>query len=129
MKPMKPEVRKLLLDKYTTMLQRWVTDFGEPSTLGRFYLSTDFHMFTSESCYAIHDKLVAHKLITKGVKHDHEHSCCYYYFRTRKAANTFCAKLAEFMVKRFEVAAHYMLNLNEFAHEFDDILLDNAKQM
>lgn len=67
-----------------------------------YWISTDFgrEFPRRMSCYAIADIIRKGKVVMKGTLEDHEHSCCYYNFKTKLAAERFAKRLARFIFNR-----------------------------
>jgi len=96
-------------------LHSWVDDYRKDfdlRKLGAFAISGDFGDYFPHymNCYEIHELLKKHGVARKKTKHDHEHSCLYYYFNTMKAVEGFIQRFTKFVVKRKEIAEQYGLN-------------------
>lgn len=68
-----------------------MTDFGD-----------EFPQFIN--CYEIAEIIRKAGVITRGVLEDHEHSCCYYNFKTKRSAERFCDRLGKFIAMRRQKA-------------------------
>lgn len=109
------ELKRLLYERFKEWIIKERLEEGEePNRLGSWDISTDFHMLSGYSCYDVHRCLVDNEVIPVGVNHDHEHSCCYYYFPTLELAYSFCMNLATFFVKRTEVALQNLLPIEKW---------------
>lgn len=75
--------------------------------------SFEFPDHSGISCHDIGRLLKVHGVATKGVKSDHEYSCCYFYFRDKKAAESFARRLAKFICARREIAKKWGLFTGE----------------
>jgi hypothetical protein len=106
------EKQEIIKDNLLNYYMGYIDDVDFNDETHKHSISADFSELSVESCYSVHDIFVKHGVSKKGQKHDHEHSCCYYYFNTRKAAENFVKRLANFMFKRMSIANDYGLEMN-----------------
>lgn len=88
---------KKLVSKYTNSINICDSKIGK----SKYYFNSDLSEISHTlSCYEIHKLLMKNNIIPKETEWDHEHSCCYYYFPTKKIINKFVRNLAAFVHKR-----------------------------
>lgn len=96
------------VDEIQKQLERWITHLYDVDDSDHpYYIASDFTAFddifpSSMSCYEVSDVIRTAGIVTKGILEDHEHSCCYYNFKTRISAERFCKRLAKFIATLYE---------------------------
>jgi hypothetical protein len=80
------------LIKYYSKIVQQTQSSGEQ----KFYISHDFsEVADGLNCHEIHKLFQEKGIIPKNVTWDHEHSCCYYYFSSKKSVNVFINAVAK----------------------------------
>jgi hypothetical protein len=103
-------IKKRLIEIYTGWIRKEEDEDGPITSLGLYSFVTGFDSIPGGSCYDIHAMFKKHGVLPEGTKDDHEHSCCFYYFPDMQRALLFVDRLADFMLKRMQIATEMMFD-------------------
>jgi hypothetical protein len=88
--------------------EEWLTDWTQDKDFSHAYsLSTDFgHLWDPlclnniGSCHDLGRLLERDGVVTKSMTSDHESSCCYFYFKSKRSALAFIKRMNKWIDKR-----------------------------